>query len=79
VERLVAAGPAALLRRGADQPGCRAPAVRPGVQRLAVRLDGRAASLVLGDTRSGRRTARVYSCTDPHTPAATTTVPVSTP
>ncbi|MDX6299938.1 MAG: hypothetical protein QOF53_1152 [Nocardioidaceae bacterium] len=79
VERLVAGGPAALLRRAADQPGCRAPAVRAGEQRLAVRLDGRAASLVLGVTTGGRRTARVYSCTDPRKPVATTTVPVSMP
>jgi hypothetical protein len=79
VERLAAGGPAALLRRAADQPGCRAPAVHAGEQRLAVHLDGRAASLVLGATTDGRRAARVYSCTDPHKPVATTTVPVSAP
>jgi hypothetical protein len=79
LERLLAAGPTALRRAEAEQPACSAPALRAGEQRLAVRLDGRPATLVLGVPTGGRRAAGVYSCSDPRTPLSRTTVPLTAP
>jgi hypothetical protein len=53
---------------------CVAPVRHPGEELLGVRLDGRRATLVLGRPENGRQAARVYSCADPRTPAASTTV-----
>ena len=79
LRRLVAGGTAAGQRLEALPPGCSAPAVRTGDQRLAVSLDGRAATLMLGPPKAGLRAARVYSCTDSRTPVATATVPAVSP
>jgi hypothetical protein len=79
VQRLVTAGRGAVPGRQLAQSGCLTPATLPGEDRLAVRLDGRRASLVLGVPSGGLRTARVYSCTDSRTPVATTRVDRSAP
>jgi len=55
---------------------CRTPTVRRGEEVLAVRLDGRRATLLLGAPRDGRRSAAVLSCTRPGTPLARTSVRV---
>jgi hypothetical protein len=55
------------------------PIPQPGEQLLGVRLDGRRSTLVLGVERTGRREARVYSCDDPDTPVATTSVRATAP
>lgn len=61
------AGPAAV--RCAGPPHSRRDRV------LLVRLDGQAASLVLGPAADGHRVARLYRCADPAAPLATVTVP----
>jgi hypothetical protein len=53
---------------------CPGPAPRTGERRIAVRLDGRAATLVLGAPADGTRTARVYACGETGTPSATVRV-----
>ncbi len=53
---------------------CVAPPLRTGEQLLAVRLDGRRSTLVLGAPADGLRTARIYSCADPDVLAASTIV-----
>jgi hypothetical protein len=53
---------------------CALPApVRHG-RLVAVRLDGKRATLLLGPERDGTRVARVYSCADGTDPAAETSV-----
>ena len=44
--------------------GCVLPPATPDDDVVAVRLDGRRATLVLGPARSSQRTAAVYACTD---------------
>lgn len=56
------------------ETSCAQPAIGRGEQRIAVRLDGRPATLVLGVPADGTRAARVYSCDDAATPRATTRV-----
>jgi hypothetical protein len=53
---------------------CRVPETAEGDHLLAVRLDGRRATLVLSTPVSGRRQARVYGCGDAQHAEATTTV-----
>ncbi len=68
-------------RRGAhpsgDQQvprGCVAPTLGRGEELLAVLLDGRPGSLVLGVPDAGTREARVYRCSDSRAPVATSAV-----
>lgn len=63
---------------GSDTPGrvgCARPVLRSGERPVAVRLDGRRATLVLGPVADGAREARVYSCGDGSTPVARSSVP----
>jgi hypothetical protein len=62
---------------GARAPaaGCARPATAAGDRLVAVRLDGRRATLLLRPAGGGTQEAQVYSCGDPVTPVATTTVP----
>jgi hypothetical protein len=53
---------------------CRVPATTQGDHLLAVRLDGRRATLLLTAPAAGRRLARVYGCGDARHAEATTTV-----
>jgi hypothetical protein len=83
VQRVVDAGPPD-RRRDLAAPAtgkepsaarsCLIPPVGPGERLVAVRLDGRPASLVLGAAHEGVRSARVYSCLGPVTPVARTEV-----
>jgi hypothetical protein len=74
VQRLVDRRPAVGVRGGLAGSPCTAPTLRPGERLLAVRLDGRLSSLVLGSPRGGTVEARVYSCAEPGSPVATTEV-----
>ena len=73
----------ALIRRGggpwlaacdlpANPPAFPAP---PGADVIAVRLDGRPATLVVAAPKGGIRVARVYACGGGHEAAATTRIP----
>jgi hypothetical protein len=53
---------------------CLPPPLHAGERLLAVRLDGRRSTMVLGRPEDGRLEARVYSCADPKDPVVTTTV-----
>jgi hypothetical protein len=53
---------------------CATPPTGPGERVLAVRLDGKPATLVLGVVRGDSRSARVYSCDDVASPMARATV-----
>ena len=55
-------------------PDCGPRDLGPGDERLAVRLDGRRAVLVLRAPVDGRRAAEVFTCADRDTPEAATTV-----
>ncbi len=55
---------------------CATPPTGPGERVLAVRLDGRPATLVLGVVQGDSRSARVYSCDDVGSPMARATVPL---
>jgi hypothetical protein len=70
VDRAVEAEEGRLTWSGA----CVQPAAAAGDQWLAASLDGEPAVLVLRAPESGLRTADVFTCDDPTTPAATTTV-----
>jgi hypothetical protein len=61
---------------GARSPGARCvrPATGAGDRLVAVRLDGRRATLLLRPAAGGTREAQVYSCGDPTTPVASTEV-----
>lgn len=75
LRRLAAAG---LLGGPADtrgRVGCARPVLRGGERPVAVRLDGRRATLVIGPVADGVREARVYSCGDAGTPVARASVP----
>lgn len=88
VKRVLGADPSPSTVRGRRQPGttpefapedgaaasCAVPVTRRGDRLLAVRLDGRAATLVLGPVREGTREARVYSCDRADAPLARTVV-----
>lgn len=82
VAALAAAGPAGSLAPGrvddsggsTDRVGCASPRVPRGADVVDVRLDGRAATLVLDPAQGGTREARVYSCADASTPVARTSV-----
>ncbi len=81
VQAVEDAGPVGDLASGAEAPdasagrvGCVIPPAPRGADVVAVRLDGRRATLVLGPPHSGTREARVYSCADGGTPVARTTV-----
>jgi hypothetical protein len=87
VERVLAGrGAFALRGRGLSGPAqgqssaegnaatCAVPATRRGDRLLAVRLDGQAATLVVGPVRQGARVARVYACDRADAPAARTVV-----
>jgi hypothetical protein len=54
--------------------GCARPATGRGDTLLAVRLDGRRATLLATPLRGGRQGARVYSCDDGGTPVASVSV-----
>jgi hypothetical protein len=47
----------------------------PGADVIAVRLDGRPATLVVAPPKGGTRVARVYACSGGHGAAATTRIP----
>lgn len=68
-ELAIPAGPDA--RR---QDACVPPPTTAGTAWLPVLLDSEPALLVLGVPRDGTRLAEVYTCADPGSPAATTTV-----
>ncbi len=83
VQRVVDAGPTGSLRSGEgltgagarpDGAACDLPAAGRGAELVAVRLDGKPATLVLAAPTDGTREARVYSCADGSTPVATTSV-----
>ena len=82
VQAVEDSGPVGALESGrtdapdasSDRAGCASPPAPQGAVVVAVRLDGRRATLVLGPPRSGTREARVYSCADVGTPVARTTV-----
>ena len=64
-------------RRGTGSGGpasCPAPRVARGDRLVVVRLDGRWATMLLEQPRSGRQNARVFTCADPTDPVASTTV-----
>lgn len=87
VERLLAGGPSAFTVRP-QPPGaapstghapsqtkeCARPPARAGDRLVAVRLDGRPATLRLGPAVNGTRVAQVYSCDGASTPVASTRV-----
>ena len=82
VTRLLAAGgPSAFAARPQQRPQdaasarCDLPTTRAGDRLLAVRLDGRPATLRVGPVAGGTRVAQVYSCGDASAPVATTRVP----
>ena len=62
---------------GARAPaaGCARPATTAGDRLVAVRLDGRRATLLLRPAGGGTQEAQIYSCGDPVTPVASTRVP----
>jgi len=75
LRRLTAAG---RLRGAAGThagTGCARPVLHSGERLVAVRLDGRRATLVIGRVTDGSREARVYSCGDGTVPVARTSVP----
>jgi hypothetical protein len=78
--RRVVASDAALSRAPASSPRasapgtCTTPRLRHGAQPVAVRLDGRPATLVVGPVRNGSREAAVYSCDDVSAPVARVSV-----
>jgi hypothetical protein len=74
VQRLVDERPAYGAGGRTPASACAAPPVQPGETLLEVRLDGRRSALVLGVPDDGRRQARVYSCTSPGPPVATTSL-----
>lgn len=83
VAALADSGPAGDLTSGrADDPGaatdsagCATPRAPKGADVVAVRLDGRRATLVIDPAEGGTREARVYSCADPASSVARTSVP----
>lgn len=58
-----------------DGATCVPPTAPRDADVVDVLLDGRPATLVIDRVVDGARAARVYSCADPSTPAATSTVP----
>jgi hypothetical protein len=72
VRRVLRQQPA--TRAPADSLGCARPVTGHGDTLLAVRLDGRLATLLATPARGGRREARVYSCDDGGTPVASVSV-----
>jgi len=80
VRRVVAAVPLSDSgrTRRAERPDstttCRAPSRGSDTEVVAVRLDGKPATLVLGAPRNGTREALVYACEDVSAPVATTRV-----
>ena len=62
--------------RRAARPGCAVPPRPRGGRLVAVRLDGRPATLALAPAHGGVREAYVYSCDDTSAPVAHTSVPV---
>lgn len=84
VQRVVDAAPAGSTRSGESLTGgggrtdgapCELPTGGPGTTLVAVRLDGKPATLVLAPVATdGTREALVYSCSDGSTPVATTRV-----
>lgn len=58
-----------------DAATCDRPTAPRDADVVDVLLDGEPATLVLDHVVDGAREARVYSCADPSTPTATTTVP----
>jgi hypothetical protein len=88
VRRVVAAGPKAYLApQGTtrDLPAlprpdgalCGRPDAPGGADLVAVRLDGKPATLLLGPVKNGVRVARVYSCDQPPVVVAATPVPAA--
>lgn len=82
VTRLLADGsPSAFAARPQQRPQdtasarCDLPSTRAGDRLLAVRLDGRPATLRVGPVAGGTRVAQVYSCDGASAPVATTRVP----
>ena len=76
LRRLAAGSP---LTGPADATGrvaCARPVLRDDERLVAVRLDGRRATLVLGPAADGVREARIYSCGDGSTTVARASVPV---
>jgi hypothetical protein len=61
-------------RDARNEDACVPPPTTAGAAWLPVLLDGEPALLVLGVPRDGSRLAEVYTCADPGSPAATTTV-----
>ena len=55
---------------------CVRPATHAGDEWLPVRFDGEPAVLLLRAPSAGRRTAEVFRCGDPHSPAASATIDV---
>jgi hypothetical protein len=53
---------------------CAVPTTRRGDRLVAVRLDGRPATLLVGPLRQGARATAVYSCNRADTPVARTVV-----
>jgi len=88
VRRVVAAGPGAhpapqgtvrdlpVLPRPDDVP-CGSPNVPRSAELVAVRLDGKPATLVVGPVKNGRRVAQVYSCDQPPVSLRTIRVPAA--
>jgi hypothetical protein len=58
---------------------CARPFTGRGSALFVVRLDGRAATLVVGPARAGRRQARIYSCDGSGSPLASVSVPAGRP
>ena len=56
-------------------PSCALPSSGPGQVAVAVRLDGRPATLVLGSESGGGRAAQVFDCRRAAVPVATTRIP----
>ena len=71
VERLLPVPPVPTGADPSPNAACPGPAPRTGERRIAVRLDGRAATLVLEAPANGTRTARVYACGESGTASAT--------
>ncbi len=88
VRRVVANGPKVYLApqgTGRDLPAlprpdgdrCGRPIVPGGGDLVAVRLDGKPATLVLGPVKNGVRVAQIYSCDEPPVSVATVRVPAA--
>ncbi len=72
VRRVLRQRPA--VRAPAGPLGCARPVTGNGDTLVAVRLDGRLATLLATPVRGGRQEARVYSCGDGGTPVASVSV-----